>query len=183
MPLERIAIVGKPGVGKTTLAAQLADRLDMINIELDAVNWQPNWINLPKHVMRARVDELLPVAGRWIADGNYIRVTRDIVWIRADTLIWLDYSLQVALLRVLRRTFGRVVKQKELWNGNRETIRHHLQSDLNQNLFLWTIRLHKEHRAWFSTFLKQPEYSHLNVLRFRSPKETNQWLYELSNTK
>lgn len=183
MPLERIAIVGKPGAGKTTLATQLADRLDLINIELDAISWQVNWINLPKPVMRERVDEALPVAGRWIADGNYIRVVRDIVWVRADTLIWLDYSLRVALLRVLRRTFGRVVKRTELWNGNRETLRHHLNFDLNQNLFLWTIRLHKEHRNGFPAFLKLPEYSHLNVLRFRSPKETKQWLCGLPNVK
>ena len=63
MPLERIAIVDKPGVGKTTLAIQLADRLDLINVELDAINWQPNWINLPRQEMRERVDEALPIAG------------------------------------------------------------------------------------------------------------------------
>jgi len=176
MTLERIVIVGKCGAGKTTLATQLAHRLDLTNVELDAINWQPNWVNLPKHKMRERVDEALPVAGHWIADGNYIRVVRDIVWGRADTLIWLDYSLRVAFLRVLRRTAGRVIRRKELWNGNRETIRHHLTCELNQNLFLWTIRMHKQHRNDFPARFEQPEYSHLNVLRFRTPKETKQWL-------
>ena len=164
MALERIVIVGKSGAGKTTLATQLGDRLNLTNVELDGINWQANWVNIPKHEMRECVDEALPVAGHWIADGNYIRSVRDIVWIRADTLIWLDYSLRVALLRVLRRTVGRIVKRKELWNGNRETLRHHLSFDVNQNLSLLTIRMHKQHRNNFPALFEQPEYRHLNVL-------------------
>jgi adenylate kinase family enzyme len=181
MTLERIVIVGKCGAGKTTLATQLADRLNLTNVELDAINWQPNWISLRWCEMRKHVDKALPVDGYWIADGNYIRVVRDIVWGRADTLIWLDYSLPVASLRVLRRTIGRIVRRKELWNGNRETLRNHLTCNLNQNLFLWTIRMHWQHRKDFPAHFKQPEYSHLNVLRFRTPKETEQWLCGLSN--
>jgi adenylate kinase family enzyme len=183
MALERIVIVGKPGAGKTTLGTQLADRLNLTNVELDGISWQANWVNLPKHEMRERVDEALPVAGQWIADGNYIRSVRDIVWVRADTLIWLDYSLRVALLRVLRRTIGRIVRRKELWNGNRETLRHQLSFDINQNLFLWTIRTHKQHRNDFPALFEQPEYSHLNVLWFHTPKETEQWLRGLPNAK
>ena len=183
MALERIVVVGKSGAGKTTLATQLADRLNLTNVELDGISWQANWVNLPKHEMRERVDEALPVAGHWIADGNYIRSVRDIVWVRADTLIWLDYSLRVALLRVLRRTIGRIVRRKELWNGNRETLRHHLSFDVSQNLFLWTIRTHKQHRNDFPALFEQPEYRHLNVLWFRTPKETEQWLRGLPNAK
>ena len=183
MTLERIVIVGKPGAGETTLATQLADRFNLTNVELDGISWQANWVNLPKHEMRERVDEALPVASHWIADGNYIRSVCDIVWVRADTLIWLDYSLRVALLRVLRRTIGRVIRRKELWNGIRETLRHHLSFDLNQSLFLWTIRSHTQHQNDFPALFERPEYSHLNVLRFRTPKETEQWLRGLPNAK
>jgi adenylate kinase family enzyme len=183
MALERIAIVGKPGAGKTTLATRLAGRLNLTNVELDGISWQANWVTLPRHEMRERADEALPVAGHWVADGNYIRSVRDIVWVRADTLIWLDYPLRVALLRVLRRTIGRIVRRKELWNGNRETLRHHLNFDPTQNLFLWTIRMHKQHRIDFSALFEQPEHSHLQVLRFRTPEETEQWLRGLPNAK
>jgi len=183
MTLKRIVIVGKCGAGKTTLAAQLADRLNLTNVELDAINWQPNWVSLPKREMRERVEEALPAAGHWIADGNYIRVVRDIVWGRADTLIWLDYSLRVAFLRVLQRSIGRVIRRKELWNGNRETIWHHLSSGRNQSLFLWTIRMHNQHRNDFPAHFERPEYNHLNVLQFRTPKETEQWLRGLPNAE
>lgn len=176
MALERIAIVGKPGTGKTTLATQLADRLNLTHVELDGINWQENWVHLLKHELREQADKALPVAGHWIADGNYISSVGDIVWARADTLIWLDYSLHVALLRVLRRTLDRIVRRKELWRGNRETLRRHLSFDVRQNLFLWTIRVHKRHRNDFPALFKQPEYSHLNVLRFRTSQETEHWL-------
>jgi adenylate kinase family enzyme len=95
MTLERIVIVGKPGAGKTTLAAQLASRLSLRNIELDGISWQANWVQLPKNDMRERVSEAITVTGDWVLDGNYHSV-HDIVWARADTLIWLDYPLRVA---------------------------------------------------------------------------------------
>jgi adenylate kinase family enzyme len=183
MALDRIVIVGKSGAGKTTLATTLADKLHLTNVELDAISWQANWVNTPRPLMRERTDEALPATGRWVADGNYGRSVRDIVWERADTLIWLDYPLRVALWRVLRRTIGRILKRTELWNGNKETFRHHLTTNMNENLFAWTIRMHTHHRRDFPPFFEQPEYRHLNVLRFRTPKETEAWLRELQNEK
>jgi adenylate kinase family enzyme len=179
MVYERIVIVGKCGAGKTTLAAQLASKLGLNNVELDAINWQPNWVNLPRPLMRERVDEALPATGRWVADGNYVRAVRDIVWTRADTLVWLDYPLWLALWRVLQRTIGRIFWRKELWNGNRETLGHHLTFNMDQNLFAWTIRIHNQHRNDFPPLFQQLEYSHLSVLRFRSPRETEEWLKSL----
>ena len=177
MTLERIVIVGKPGAGKTTLAAQLASRLGLRNIELDSINWQANWVQLPENEIREYVSEAITGTTDWVLDGNYKSV-RDIVWARADTLIWLDYPLWVALLRVLRRTMGRIFLRKELWNGNRESLRHVLQLDPDENLITLTIRMHKRHRNDFPTLFLQPEYSHLRVLRFRSPRETEMWLQQ-----
>ena len=78
MTLERIVIVGKSGAGKTTLAAQLASRLSLHNIELDAINWQPNWVPLPNDEMRERVSESIRDTDNWVLDGNY-KAVRDIV--------------------------------------------------------------------------------------------------------
>lgn len=180
MAYERIIVVGKSGAGKTTLARELAERLDIPHVELDAINWQPNWVSLPKHEMRERVKVALPAEGQWVADGAYIKSAGDVVWGRADTLIWLDYPLILTLLRLMKRTIGRIVKQKELWNGNRESVWNHLNLfEINDNLFVWTIRMHFQQRRDFPIRLRQSEYSHLRVLRFRSPKETELWLQGL----
>ena len=43
---------------------------------------------------------------RWAVDGNYSAV-RDIVWGRADTLVWLDYPFPVVMRQLTRRTLKR----------------------------------------------------------------------------
>jgi len=176
---ERIVIVGKPGAGKTTLSKQLASRHNLARVELDAIFWQPNWVSLPREEMRERVDKALPAGGRWVADGNYMRSVGDIVWTRADTLVWLDYPLPLALARLTWRTVSRIARRSELWNGNRESLRHHLSSGLKENLFLWSIKAHKRHRREFPARFERPENHHLHVMHFRSPDETEQWLRNL----
>ena len=42
----RITINGSSGSGKSTLAQRLAKEFGLKHIELDAINWQPGWIDL-----------------------------------------------------------------------------------------------------------------------------------------
>ncbi len=94
--LRRIVVVGTSGSGKTTMAARLAEGLGLPHVELDAIHWGPGWTPLAVEEFRERTAEAL--AGEaWSTDGNYSGV-RDIVWSRADTLVWLDYALPVVFL-------------------------------------------------------------------------------------
>ncbi|CAG0943910.1 partial gluconokinase, partial [Anaerolineae bacterium] len=95
--MKRISVVGVTGSGKTTFARQLAQRLGYPHIEMDALHWEPNWVQAPWDVFRARVDLALH-GDTWVIDGNYSRA-RDIVWERADAVIWLDYALPLVLWR------------------------------------------------------------------------------------
>src|SRR5512141_2294296 len=99
--MNRIAVIGVTGSGKTTFARQLADRIGGLHIELDALHWEPNWIEAPLDVFRERV-ELTTRSDRWTVDGNYGKV-RDIIWGRADTIVWLDYPFLIVLWRLTRR--------------------------------------------------------------------------------
>jgi hypothetical protein len=44
--LMRIVVVGTSGAGKTTLARKIAALLELLHIELDAINWQSGWRDL-----------------------------------------------------------------------------------------------------------------------------------------
>lgn len=177
MALERVVIVGKSGAGKSTLAGQLAKKLDLQNIELDALSWEANWTQVSSAEMRAKADPALPPDGHWVADGNYMRHVQEIVWRRADTLIWLDYPLHIAMWRVVTRTIARIWTGEELWNGNKETLWHHLNAwNPDNNLFVWCWRMHFNHRRDFPKYLERPEYQHLKVMRFLHPRETETWL-------
>src|SRR5512139_2715160 len=88
-PYKRVVVIGVTSSGKSTLAATLAGRFHMDFIELDALHWEPGWQEAPLEVFRERVEKAVQ-AERWSVAGNY-RVVRDLVWPRADALLWLDY--------------------------------------------------------------------------------------------
>ena len=170
--LRRIVVVGVTGSGKTTLARELSRRLGLPHVELDAFYWEPNWTPAPAETFRARVAEALQ-GGAWVADGNY-GIARDIVWARADTLVWLDYGLPVILWQLTRRMWRRVFSQEELWNGNRERLREHFFS--RDSLYLWAFRTYWRRRREYPVHLRRPEFAHLTVVRLRSPRVTKDWL-------
>jgi adenylate kinase family enzyme len=169
---QRIAVIGTTGSGKTALAAQLALRLGVAHIELDALYWEPNWAEAPLDVFRARVTQALSL-DTWTADGNYSKV-RDIVWGCADSVVWLNYSLPVILGRLTKRTLHRVVTREELWNGNRENLREAFFS--RNSILLWALKTYRRQQREYPLWFAMPEYRHLTVIRFASPRATNRWL-------
>ncbi|MCA0458612.1 MAG: adenylate kinase [Chloroflexi bacterium] len=163
MTPKRIVIIGNSATGKTTLARQLAVRLNCTHIERDALQWEAGWQKATDEAFRAKVTSAIQ-GERWVADGNFSRV-RDAVWGRADTLIWLDYPLWFILWRLTRRSWQRVRQREILWNGNRETWSHLLARD---GVFAWTIKAHFRHRREYPALLREPRFSHLRVIRIKS---------------
>ena len=174
---KRFAVIGTTGSGKTTLARELARRLGYPHIELDALHWEPNWTETPRDVFRARVDAAL-CGETWVVDGNYGKA-RDIVWSRADTIVWMDYSLPVIFWRLWWRTLKRIVTREELWGGNRENTRNAFFS--RDSLFLWVLTSRPRHRRDYPLLLQKQEYAHLKLIRLRSPREADRWLAELGS--
>jgi adenylate kinase family enzyme len=172
MPGQRIAVVGTTGSGKTTTATRLAAVLGCRHVELDALHWEPNWVEAPLDVFRQRVKRAL-AGDAWVVDGNYSEV-RDIVWGRADTVVWLDFALPVILLRLVRRTIRRVATREELWNGNRE--RFWAQFLSRESLFLYALKTYRSRRRTYAALGRQPAYGHLEMIRLRSPREAEEWL-------
>lgn len=172
---RRIAVVGTTGSGKTTLAKQLAGRLAISHVELDALHWGPDWTPVPLEVFRERTALALSEEA-WVVDGNYSAV-RDIVWSRADTLVWLDYALPVILWQLLWRTLRRVVTREELWSGNRE--RFLAQFFSRDSLFLWALRTYPRRRREYPALIERPEYAHLAVVHLCSPRAARAWMSSL----
>src|SRR5947207_10692786 len=99
VPMRRVVVVGISGSGKTTVAANLAARLRVPHIEMDALHHGPNWTEATAAEMRFRVEAALAAAPNgWIVDGDYGRKIGDLVLRRADTLVWIDLPLHLALV-------------------------------------------------------------------------------------
>ena len=171
---QRISVIGTSGSGKTTLARQIVQWLTIPHIELDALHWEPNWVEVPNDVMRDRVSQALSCSA-WVVDGNYSQVL-DIVWSQAETVAWLDYSLPVIMSRLMQRTFQRVITQQEVCNGNRETWKTSFSRD---SILLWALQTYKKRRKEYPILLNKPEYAHLQVVHLLSPQATRDWLSSL----
>ena len=77
-------------------------------------------------------------------DGNYSHV-RDILWPLASTILIIDLPKRVVMTRVIKRTFLRILKREELWNGNRESWRNALSRDPMRNIILWSWNSHEKY--------------------------------------
>jgi adenylate kinase family enzyme len=171
--VHRVLVVGASGSGKTTVAAELATRLGVPHVELDALHHGPNWSEPDLDEFRARVLAAVEAEG-WVCDGLYESKLGTAVFECADTVVWLDLPLRVLLSRLWRRTRDRIANDVELWSGNKESWRNAFMG--RESLFVWTVRRHGHlHRA-LPRILSAPELSHLDVVRLRSEEEVTRWL-------
>ena len=116
--MERVAVVGSSGSGKSTVAECLAEILGCPWLELDSICHQPNWQTLDHETFRERVGEFANREPRWIIDSNSSQVS-DLIWNRADTVVWLDLPRSkvalIALARKLPTILNAMVRDRTTW--------------------------------------------------------------------
>lgn len=176
--MQRVSVVGNSGAGKSTLARALAGLLGADFLELDSVNHQADWVPLATEEFRSRV--AAAVAGeRWVIDGNYSKV-RDLVWARADTVVWMDLPRRTVTRRVIWRSVRRMALRTELWNGNRERWRYLFSLDKEESVLLWAWQTHAATRAKFEAAMADPRNGHLRFVRLDSPAAMRRFLRSVS---
>ena len=171
--LKRVVVIGTSCSGKTTFAKGLAQALSRQHVELDAINWLPQWTARPPDQFRSLVKEAV-AKDEWIVDGNYSRV-RDAVWSRATCVIWLNYSFPVVMYRALSRTLRRSWYQETLFSGNRESLRMTFLS--RDSILLWVLKTYRRRRREYSQMLA--ERSNVKVLVLTSPEAAERFLNEI----
>jgi adenylate kinase family enzyme len=174
--VRRVSVVGTSGSGKSTLARELAEILGVPHLELDAVHHQPGWAPLPTDEFR-RIVAARAAAGGWVIDGNYGRV-RDLVWARADTVVWLDLPKRTVMRQVVWRTLRRVALRRELWNGNRERWRNFLTWNPEQSVISWAWHKHAPDHAKYAAAAAGPASAHLRFIRLASRRDVARFLAE-----
>jgi adenylate kinase family enzyme len=98
---RRIMIMGPSGSGKSTLARALGARLGLTVVHLDALFWQPGWVESTEPTFRDKI-AAAAAGDSWVIDGNYSRHV-DLRLPRADMLIWLDIPRRVYFPRAVWR--------------------------------------------------------------------------------
>ena len=107
--MERVLIIGCSGAGKSTLARKLGEKTGLPVVHLDALFWEPGWVESSRDVFDAKLMAELKKPA-WIIDGNYAR-TLPLRLERCDAVIYLDFPRWLCIFGVLKRvltTYGKV---------------------------------------------------------------------------
>lgn len=173
-----INIIGTTGSGKSTLARQLAEKTKLQNIELDNLLWLDDWQETPNDALFLKLKIAMDnAAAGWVIDGLYTR-TIPMIMDKVDTVIWLDYPFYINLYRLTKRTFGRVISRKKLWedSNNRESLKLMLSKE---SIFMWLIKSYPKNRKKYFSLMQNPAYQHIQFIRLTSPKQAATFLKQI----
>lgn len=90
--MNRIAVLGNSGGGKTRLSLTLSDHLGLPYHSMDKLQWGPHWIPVPLAEQEKTHDHWL-AQGRWIIDGLGHDSMMEKRLRAADTLVLIELEL------------------------------------------------------------------------------------------
>ena len=179
LPLRptRILVAGVSGSGKTTLASRIATGLSLPRHELDALHHGPGWTPRPEFLDDVRA---FAATDRWVSEWQYSSKGIDeVLPLRAQLCVWLDYPDTVVRARLWRRTLGRSILRRELWNGNREPSLWRLATTTapEENVLRWQTRTLHVLRERMPE--REARFPQLTIVRLAHPRQTGPWLRDV----
>ena len=162
--MERIAIIGNAGGGKSLLARALGRQLDLPVHTIDDVQWRPNWQPAPVAEVEAAHARWLSEP-RWIIDGwgSWDAIERRFTL--ADRIVVVDFPLWLHRWWAIRR-------QAEVALGLRRDWPPPGCRALPITLRLWQVMklVHREARPRLLGLVNEPRFADRLTL-IRSPAE------------
>ncbi len=172
--MKRIHVIGVSGVRKSTLAKGLSQSFRYPYLELDAVHHQRDWAPIDQQEFRRTVEQFCS-GSSWVICGNYSQV-RDLIWARADTVVWLDLPRWRVMKQIVFRSLKRVIFRETLWNGNRESWAGLLSLDPKKSVMMWAWTRHGSYRKLYEREFSRLKEQGLACVHLRSSKEVRNWL-------
>ena len=156
--MQRVVIIGCGGAGKSTLARQLGEKLNIPVVHLDKLWWKSGWVESSREEFDAKLAEEL-AKPQWIMDGNFNRTIPERI-ARCDTLIYLDFNRFACLMGVLKRvltTYGKV--RPDMGEGCPERI--------DFEFLKWVWNFNKNNREKNYRLLNETRHAETIVLKNR----------------
>ena len=166
--MERILIIGCGGAGKSTLARQLGEKLDLPVVHLDKLFWKPGWVEECQEEFDRKLALVLEKE-KWIIDGNFNRTMPQRL-AKCDTIIYLDFSRWSCLMGVAKRvltTYGTV--RPDMGEGCPERF------DLEFLKWVWNYNKDKRQR----NYQLLEETAHAEKIVLKNRRMVNQFLKNL----
>ena len=156
--MERVLIIGCGGAGKSTLARQLGEKLNLPVVHLDSIFWLPGWVEMEKDEFDARIRTEM-AKETWILDGNYNRTLPERI-ARCDTIIYLDFSRTACLYGIFKRLLTNIGKTRpDMGAGCKEKV--------DWDFVKWVWNFNKNKREKYYRLLNEAEGVETIVLKNR----------------
>jgi len=165
--VNRVAVVGSGGAGKTTFARELSRRTGLPVVHLDHLYWSPGWVETPSEEWKVVLQGRLS-ADEWIADGNYAG-TFDVRFPKADTIIILAPSRWTCVSRVLRRTLA---------NHGRSVQADGCPERIDLKFLKWVWRYQSDSRPLLDVAIREHGGTS-KVIELKTPREVKQFFESL----
>ena len=167
--MRRVLVIGSGGSGKSTVAAQLGELLELEVNHLDKFYWRPGWVKPEPDEWIRQVTELID-RDSWIIDGNYSG-TLELRLRRCDTIVFLDLPRVLCLWRIVKRFF-------RYRNGNRPDISEGCPEKLDFEFVSWVLNYHRRSRPKVIKLL-QEHAGEKQIFWLRSRDEVKKFLSQL----
>jgi adenylate kinase family enzyme len=179
----RILVWGNSCSGKSTLAARIAARLDLACVDLDALNWLPDWVGLnatdPDRLERRMVEAT--DGDGWVVAGSYTAQAQQVFWPRLQTIIWLDLPMWLLIIRMLDRSWRRWRQKELLWGTNYEKFWDQLKVwNGEDSLLWWIVTTHHAKRRRTLECMADPQWSHIQFIRFHRVRDIERFIAGLT---
>ncbi|KAI8896542.1 hypothetical protein BC833DRAFT_622053 [Globomyces pollinis-pini] len=182
----KIRIIGCPGTGKTTLAANISDRVGVRHFELDSFVWLEDWKMGDNEETLQIVSQKIADNHSWVMCGGY-SFTDKLLLKECNILIYLNYPFYITFWRLLKRTLSYCWNKTLLW-GKQGTYDTFYRTFCTKESILWVFcTLYQPSKAKFQSKIdywtsvhEQDGDPNVVQLTFTHPDETAQWLNSLS---
>ncbi len=168
--MRKISIIGSGGAGKSTLAKQLAIKLNINLYHLDAIFWKPGWEETAKPEW-VKIQQNLCKEPEWIMDGNYggtIQIRLD----ASDTVIFLDFNRYLCLYRAITRFI-------KYYGKSRPDMAEGCNEKFDFNFIKWIYEYPKVKKPIILQKLKNLS-KETKIYVLKSPKEVELFLKKIS---
>lgn len=168
--MRKIALFGPPATGKSTLARWLTEQLGYPHTDLDEILFTPDG-PLPLPEFRQQAAQITE-RDTWIVEGNFSKLA-DVVWHRADVLVWLDFPLYLIVYRIVRRSLRQLAGRDDSPQAKRLTWRKAFFN--RRSLLRSAIRKYRNNRPRYARQVAETAALGVEIVRLRSPRAVRRW--------
>ncbi|MER5734930.1 adenylate kinase [Streptomyces sp. NPDC002262] len=153
------------------MARSLSASLGLPHTDLDEILFAGDE-PLPLDAFRAAAERVTR-GDAWVVEGNYSKLA-DVVWHRADVLVWLDLPLSLVVRRIVYRSLRQLTgldtsPQARRLTWNRAFFGH-------RSLLRTAIRKYRRNRPRYARQVAETAALGVHVVRLRSGRASRAWL-------